>query len=175
MKLSMRTGMTTALLTLTAALTAGATVGCGKSAKTEGTTTTSAAVVGKDAMKGSCNLEKAASTCSEESEKSDPLGLAKGLCDALKGTWSDGPCPKANVVGTCLDKDGSLTSYYSDGDAPRDLDDSKASCETLNEGKFTALAAPKPPPAATPTPAPTQAAAKPAAKAGAPAGKPAKK
>jgi hypothetical protein len=142
MKLSMKTAGTTALaaLTLTLALT---TSGCGKTAKTDGTTTTSAAAVTKR-LKGSCNLRSQASTCSEETDASDPMDLAKGLCDALKGTWSEGTCPKDNIVGTCLDKDGSTTSYYADGEAPRDLDDAKSSCETISEGKFTAIAAPKP-------------------------------
>lgn len=152
MKLSMRTPITTALAALTLTLTL---AGCGKSTKSDGTTTTSAAVVAAGGMKGSCNLRKEASTCSEETDKSDPIGLAKGLCDALKGTWSDGPCPKDNVVGACLDKDGSTTAYYADGDAPRDLDDAKASCETINEGKFTALTAPKPKPTVAAAPPPT--------------------
>lgn len=170
MKLSMKTAGTTALATLTLTLAALAAAGCGKSTKTDSATTTSAAV--GSGMKGSCNLRKQASTCSEETEKSDPMGLAKSLCDALKGTWSEVPCPKDNVVGTCLDKDGSTTAYYADGDSPRELDDAKASCETISEGKFTAIAAPKATAAAAPT-TPAAPAAKPAAKP--PAGKPAKK
>lgn len=154
---------TMALALVASALATGA--GCGKSTKSDSTSTTAAAVEGKG-MKGSCNLRKETSTCSEESDKSDPMGLAKGLCDALKGTWSTDPCPKDNIVGTCSDKDGSVTSYYADGDAPRDLDDAKASCEVINEGKFTAIAAPKPKAVATAAPA---AAPQPTAKSGKPA------
>ena len=166
MKLSMRmaTVGTLAIATLALATTAG----CGKSAKTDGTTTTSAAIVAKG-MKGSCDLRNQAGTCSEETDASDSMGLAKGLCDALKGAWSDAPCPKDNAVGTCLDKDGSTTTYYAGGESPRDLDDAKASCETISEGKFTAALVPPPKatvaaPAATTTAAPKPAVGKPAKK-----------
>jgi hypothetical protein len=140
--------------------------GCSKSPKTDTTTTTAATADSKSGIKGSCNLRKDTGSCSQETDKSDDMGLAKGLCDALKGTWSTGPCPQDDkVVGTCADKDGSMTVYYSDGDAPRDLDDAKSACETINEGKFTAIAAPK---TAQATPAPNPA-PKAAPKAAAPA------
>jgi hypothetical protein len=48
--------------------------------------------------------------------------------------------------------------YYSDGAAGRDLSDAKSSCEVINEGKFTAVAAAKKPDA-VPTPSPKAAAA----------------
>jgi hypothetical protein len=86
---------------------------CSKSAKKDATTT-SATTADKPGggVKGSCNLRKEASTCSEETEKSDPMGLSKSLCGALKGVWIDGKCPQDGVVGTCADKDGSTTYYY---------------------------------------------------------------
>jgi hypothetical protein len=129
-------------------------VACGKATKSDATTTSAAAAT-SNAVKGSCNLRKEQSTCSEETERSDPMGLAKGLCDALKGVWTSGKCPQENIVGVCVDKDESNTYYYSDGDAPRDLDSAKSSCEILNEGRFTArtarAAANDPKPAAAPT------------------------
>jgi hypothetical protein len=147
------------------------TVACGKTPKTDSTTTTAATTDTKAAggIKGSCNLRKDTGTCSQETDKSDDMGLAKGLCEALKGTWSTGPCPQDDkVLGTCADKDGSTTFYYSDGDAPRDLDDAQVSCEKISEGKFTAIAKPKTAvaaaPAAAPKNAPKPAAAKPGAK-----------
>src|SRR5262249_54251668 len=134
--------------------------GCGKSPKTDTTTTTAATTESKSGIKGSCNLRKDTGTCSQETDKSDDMGLAKGLCEALKGTWSTGPCPQDDkVVATCSDKDGSMTVYSADGDAPRDLDDAKVSCETINEGKFTAIRAPK---TAAVAAAPAKPAAKPA-------------
>jgi hypothetical protein len=148
---------------LVAALCLFALVGCGKSTKNDPTTTSAATAKAASAMKGSCNLRKEASTCSEETDKSDPMGLAKGLCDALKGTWSDGKCPQDSVVGSCVDKDGSNTYYYADGDAPRDLDSAKSSCEVLNEGKFTAIATATPPKAANDPPSPAAKTAKPTA------------
>jgi hypothetical protein len=166
MKLSMRTVVATTLAAAMAVVCAA----CGKSTKAEGTTTTSAAVVAKGAsLKGSCDLRSQAGTCSEETGASDPMGLAKGLCDALKGVWSEGPCPTGDVVGTCLDKDGSTTAYYAGGAAPRDLDDAKSSCETISEGKFTAVAAPKPTATASATGVAAAAPAKPGG------GKPTKK
>jgi hypothetical protein len=144
---------------LAVALAVFALVGCGRSSKNDPTTTTSATTAA--GIKGSCNLRKEASTCSEETEKSDPMGLSKGLCEALKGVWIEGKCPQDNVVGTCGDKDGSTTYYYSDGQAARDVDGAKSSCEIINEGKFTAVA--------VPAAASTQAAAKAAPKAKPPA------
>ncbi len=124
-------------------------VACGKSDKTDSATTTAAAAKAPGGVIGSCNVRKEASTCSEDTEKSDPMGLSKSLCSALKGVWSEGKCPQDALVGTCADKDGSTTYYYADGDAPRDLDSAKSSCEIINEGKFTAIA--KPATAATST------------------------
>jgi hypothetical protein len=126
-------------------------VACGKSDKTDPTTTGASAAAAAGGSTGSCNVRKEASTCSEDTEKSDPMGLSKSLCSALKGVWSPGKCPEDAVVGTCADKDGSTTYYYADGDAPRDLDSAKSSCQILNEGKFTAIAKPPPPPVAAAT------------------------
>jgi hypothetical protein len=140
-------------------------VACGKSTTTDPTTTGASATTAASAaggITGSCNVRKEASTCSEDTEKSDPMGLSKSLCSALKGVWTPGKCPQDGVVGTCADKDGSTTYYYADGDSPRDLDSAKASCETINEGKFTAIA--KPPPPAAPSTATPKPASAPAAK-----------
>jgi len=142
---------------------------CGKSTSTDPTTTGASANAAAAAggITGSCNVRKVASTCSEDTEKSDPMGLSKSLCSALKGVWTPGKCPQDALVGTCADKDGSTTYYYLDGDAPSDADSAKAACETLSEGKFTliakppapaaasatATAAPKPTPATAPKPA----------------------
>jgi hypothetical protein len=137
----MKTKIFAAVLAVTA-LTA-----CSKSSKNDPTITSaaaSAAASDKGGIKGSCNLRKENGNCSEETEKSDPMGLSKGLCEALKGTWSEGKCPQDNLVGSCTDKDGSTIYYYSDGPTGRDVDDAKSSCEVINEGKFTALAQPKP-------------------------------
>jgi hypothetical protein len=125
-----------------AALAVFSLAACSKSSKNDATTTSATTPDKPGGVTGSCNLRKEASTCSEETEKSDPMGLSKGLCGALKGVWIDGKCPQDNVVGTCADKDGSMTYYYSDGEAARDVDGAKSSCEIINEGKFTALAAP---------------------------------
>jgi hypothetical protein len=150
-----RTAAQTLALVALAALPA-----CGKSTSTDPTTTSASASTAAGGITGSCNVRKEASTCSEDTEKSDPMGLSKSLCSALKGVWSPGKCPQDAVVGTCSDKDGSTTYYYSDGDAPRDLDSAKSSCEILNEGKFTAIA--KPPAAASATAATATATPRPA-------------
>ncbi len=139
----------TAAATLTT-LTLASLFACGKSDKADPMTTgATAASKAPGGILGSCNVRKEASTCSEETEKSDPMQLSKSLCSALKGVWSEGKCPQDAVVGTCIDKDGSTTYYYADGDAPRDLDSAKSSCEIISEGKFTAVAKPPAPPAAT--------------------------
>jgi hypothetical protein len=152
--------MNTKTLSALAILTLAA---CGRSSKTDGAPLTSATTSAEHSgVKGSCSLRKEASTCNEETEKSDPMGLSKGLCEALKGVWSDGKCPQDKVVGTCADKDGSTTYYYSDGEAARDVDGAKSSCEIINEGKFTAIAAPAPS-AATAKSTPPPAAPKPKA------------
>jgi hypothetical protein len=149
--------------TLAAALSMLALAGCSRSSNNDAATTTSATTADKAAggVKGSCNLRKEASTCNEETQKSDPLGLSKGLCEALKGVWIDGKCPQDSVVGTCADKDGSMTYYYSDGQAARDVDAAKSSCEIINEGKFTAVAAPAAPSGTTAKAAPAATTPKP--------------
>jgi hypothetical protein len=136
-------------LALTVPALALALGGCGRS-KTEKAddpgqaTTTGAAVANAKAgaIKGSCSLRTTASSCSQETDKSDELGLAKGLCEAIKGTWADhAPCPEDHLVAKCEAKEGHVTSYYSDGALPYDADSAKEACN-LPGDKLTLVAAP---------------------------------
>jgi hypothetical protein len=140
MKLSM---FALGLGTLTVALSLTA---CGKkSEENKGTTTTtSAASGGGSALRGSCTQKETALSpkrCSEDTEKSDPLELAKSFCEGMQGTWADkGACATDGRVASCAAKSGSTTYYYDSGESS--LDDAKSHCETILEGKLTVIAQP---------------------------------
>lgn len=138
MKLSM---FALGLGTLTVALSLTA---CGKKSEDNKGTTTTTSASGGSALRGSCTQKATALSpkrCSEDTEKSDPLELAKSFCEGMQGAWADkGGCGADARVASCAAKSGSTTYYYDSGDTS--LDDAKSHCESILEGKLTVLAQP---------------------------------
>jgi hypothetical protein len=68
---------------------------------------------------GSCNLSSASlSGCDEFSAPSAQIGNLKQNCTMGGGTWSDGPCTRANALGGCELVDANVTTtqwFYQKG------------------------------------------------------------
>src|SRR5262245_21225219 len=85
-----------------------------KSDDGNGTTSTTGAATGGSKLRGSCTQKETIMSpkrCSEDTEKSDPLELAKGFCEGMSGTWANGACTADQRVASCAAKSGSTTYY----------------------------------------------------------------
>jgi len=85
---------------------------------------------------GACTV-KSDKSCSETKLNSpdDSATYAKMCAEVEKGTWADGPCPAANVVGECNSASAGRTVYY------KGAKDPKHTCEQMvMGGVYTAAA-----------------------------------
>lgn len=101
-----------------------------------------------------CNDHSTLSSCTRhEPEAFGTLGVEffKGMCELANGRWETDPCPTAAAVGTCDDKMGSVTTYYSTGGLPYDAKSAGLGCSQAG-GTFAAVG--EAPLAPTPTPPP---------------------
>jgi hypothetical protein len=87
---------------------------------------------GASRSSGSCKQSSASvSGCDEFSAPSEQIGNLKQNCTTGGGTWSDGPCSRANALGGCELVDGDVTTtqwFYQSGSASS-ADMVKAYCQ----------------------------------------------
>lgn len=103
-----------------------------------------------------CNDHETLSTCSHyEPEAFAILGVEfyQAMCKLIGGSWGTVPCPAATAVGTCDDKMGSVTTYYSTGDTPYDAGSAKLNCAQVG-GTFADVSKAPPSQTAPPPPSP---------------------
>jgi hypothetical protein len=92
-----------------------------------------------------CNMIGSGGTCVEYTTK-DEVGLRRKLCEEFKTTFAEGPCTRANLVGTCVLDGGQITNYYNrvaSKDWGYTQETAQRRCESdLLKGKFTAVGKP---------------------------------
>ncbi len=104
----------------------------------------SSAVAPRAGVVASCEMISAVGSCTEWAKLS--MGLERGLCQGLKGSYVEGAgagCTAANEVGRCAMADGELKHYYSTAAGPTGYTAADAERDCLSPelaGKFTRTA-----------------------------------
>jgi hypothetical protein len=75
---------------------------------------------------GSCNSIAAVDECSEVEGDSEAVAFERDYCDDVGDTWTDEPCPTADLIGCCFYDFGSEAyrdcSYVGHINTPTDLE-----------------------------------------------------
>lgn len=100
-----------------------------------------AAPVARAGVVASCEMISAVGSCTEWAKLS--MGLERGLCQGLKGSYVEGAgagCTATNELGRCAMADGEVKHYYSAAAGPTGytLADAERDCTSPElAGKFT--------------------------------------
>lgn len=90
-----------------------AAVACKKDPPVDSSPKDAAPTTGKVGVVASCDMTTVVGSCNEYAKLS--MGLEKGLCQGLKGTFAEGAqagCPTKDEVGRCTMSDGEVRHYY---------------------------------------------------------------
>ncbi len=102
------------------------------------------AQTGKPGVVASCDMIAAVGSCNEWAKLA--MGLEKGLCTGLKGTFVEGAtagCPTKGEIGSCALAGGEVRHYYGVALGPQGYTAPDAEKDCVSPeigGKFTAVA-----------------------------------